>query len=565
MPFPTTPDLSPEDIEASHALFSRIFQGLLSFHSLNFYFPERPQSALTWKEGGNLEEIVGSTWVIQKEMNYDPERKRLFWPLIFHGKPIGFLVLFGWPQVPEAGERQLLERLSGIALDMTALKKQVQLDPVTGLYHEGAFRKCLIRVLKEFSKKGVDRKPEKLSLAKDQPSQALILGFLSLKPKQPPNGSFSTSLEAESRTWIKENTGSFPEETILGTIHHNPLVIGFVIPSPKEGNHSFIHPFQGSTEKATQFVYHLGWAALSPRAQENFQGNPSLYSLMTLWWEQAWTALELAQPLRENTALSYDEILFKAGRVMDLLPNHRIVINLGQKAGVSFFMRFSILEEGDPEREKGLAVPLEIQEELCIAEVIYLREAGLSIQKNDRVCLVSPGNQKMGDLKEEVLLPGGSLRSFQMFQQKFRQALKNTEKFSLLIARLDDYTDRLKLWGEKGLLEIQKEIDLSLKGRLPAAGLVGPYGRDGFILFIPEMDKEEGGVWAASLIEQFKQTLNLSFSLALSDYPCPPFHKGDILDNTIKALDHLSFLKPGSFIAFDSVSLNISGDKLYNH
>jgi Tfp pilus assembly protein PilF len=565
MPFPAVPDLSPEDIEASRALFSRIFQGLLSFHSLNFFFPERPQSALTWMEGGNLEEFVGSTWVIQKEMHYDPERKRLFWPLIFHGKPIGFLVLFGWPQVPEARERQLLERLSSIALDMTALKKQVQLDPVTGLHHEGAFRKVLIWVLKEFSKKGVNRKPEKLSLAKNQPSQALILGFFSLKPKHPPNGSFSTSLEAESRAWIKEITGSFPEETILGTIHHNPLVIGFVIPSPKEGNHPFIHPFQSSSKKATRFVYHLGWAALSPRTQEHFQGNPSLYSLMTRWWEQAWTALELAQPLGENTALSYDEILFRAGRVMDLLPSHRIVINLGQKAGVDFFMRFSILEEGDPERQKGLAVPVDIQEELCIAEVINLREAGLSIQKNDRVRLVSPGHQKMGDLKEEVLLPGGPLRSFQMFQQKFRRALKNTEKFVLLIARLDDYADRMKLWGEKGLLEIQKEIDLNLQGRLPAGGLVGPYGRDGFILFIPEMDKEEGGVWAAGLIEQFKQTLNLSFSLALADYPCPHFHKGDILDNTIKALDHLSFLGPGSFIAFDSVSLNISGDKFYNH
>ena len=111
---------------------------------------------------------------------------------------------------------------------------------------------------------------------------------------------------------------------------------------------------------------------------------------MTLWWEQAWTALHLAQDLAENSVLDYDEILFQAGRVMDILPGHRIVINLGQKAGVSPFMRFSILEDGDPEQEKGLAIPLEIQEELCIAEVIYLREAGLAIQKNDWVRLASP-------------------------------------------------------------------------------------------------------------------------------------------------------------------------------
>ena len=559
------PDLSPEDLLSSRALFFRTFQGLFSFHSLNFYFPERPQSALTWKEGGNLEEFVGSNWVAQKEMNYDPVRKRLFWPLVFHGKSIGFLVLFGLAQDPEAGERQLLERLSGLALEMTALKKQVQLDPVTGLYHEGAFRKVLILVLKEFAKKGGERKPEKLSLAEGVSAQTLILGFLSLQPRQTKAGFFSTSRETESWGWIKEVTKGFPAGTILATIQHHPLTIGFVIPSREEEGYPTIPFFQSSPEMKPKFAYYVGWAGLNPRDQETFQGNPSKFSLMTHWWEQAWTALESAQYLGENTTLGYDEILYRAGRVMDLLPSHRIVINLGQKAGVSFFMRFSIIEDDDPEGEKGLAIPLEIQEELCIAEVIYLRESGLSILKNDRVRLVSPMSKKMGDPKEEVLLPNGPLRSFQMFQQKVREAIGVFDKFSLLIGRLDDYADRLRLWGEKSLLEIQKEMRLILDERLPADGLVGPYGRDGFIIFLPEIDREKGGVWAKNLMDQLKQTLNLSVSLVLADYPCPPFHKGEILDNTIKALDHLAFLGLGSFVAFDSVSLNISGDKLYTH
>ena len=563
MPFSTTPDISPEDLLASRALFSKIFQGLFAFHSLNFYFPESPQSALTWKEGGNLEEFVGSNWGTQKEMFYDPGRKRLFWPLVFHGAPIGFLVLFGLPQVPEAGERMLLERLSGIALEMTALKKQVQLDPVTGLYHEGAFRKFLIRVLKEFTQKKGDRKPEKLSLAEGQSSRALILGFLSLKPKHPPRGFFSTSPEAESRAWIKEISGTFPKGTILATIHHQPLILGFVVPSLEEGRHPPFPLFQVTPGMKSMFIYQLGWAGFNPRSQETIQGKPSQYYRVSLWWEQAWTAFISAQYLGENTTLGYDEILYQAGRVLDLLPGHRIVINLGQKAGVSPFMRFSILEDGDPEQEKGLAIPLEIQEDLCIAEVIYLRQSGLSIQKEDWVRLASPGSKKMGDLKEGAPLSNLPLRSFQMFQQKFREALKVTEKFSLLIGRMDDYANRLKLWGERSLKEIQKEMNLGLEEKLPAGGLVGPYGRDGFILLIPEMGKEEGSVWARNLMEQFKQTLNLSLSFALADYPCPPFHKGEILENTVKALDHLAFLGPGSFIAFDSVSLNISGDKLY--
>ncbi len=565
MPFSTIPDLSTEDLIASRPLFSRIFQGLFSFTSLNFYFPERPQTALRWKEGGKLEEFLEITGTSEKEMNYDPARKRLFWPLVFHGKPMGFLVFFGLSQAPEDREKQLLERLSTIAIDMATLKKQVQLDPESGLYHEGAFRKVLIQILKDWSKKAGGQKPEKLSLAKGEPPPTLILGFLSLQSKVNKTGSFSIPLETDSRAWLKEITSGFPAGTVLATIHHHPLIIGFVISSLEEGSHPPFQPFQRLSEMDQKLVYQAGWASLDPRDQETFRGNFSKYSLMTYWWERAWTALEFTQYLGENTVLGYDEILDKAGRVIDLLPSHRIVINLGQKAGVSPLMRFSILEGGDADQEKGLAVPLEIQEDLCIAEVIYLRESGRPLQKNDWVRLVSAFGEKMGEAKEEVSLSNGPLRSFQMFQLKFREALKVHEKFSLLIGRLDDYTSRLKLWGESSLLEIQKEMNLSLEEKLPAGGMIGPYGRDGFIIFIPEMDKEEAGLWAANLRDQLKQTLNLSLSFVLADHPCAPFHKGEILDNTIKALDHLAFLGPGSIVVFDSVTLNISGDKLYNH
>ncbi|MBA4391945.1 MAG: hypothetical protein C0407_00165 [Desulfobacca sp.] len=565
MPFSAIPNISPEDLIASRSLFSRIFQGLFSFTSLNFYFPEHPQSTLNWKEGGKLEEfgdVIGAT---EKEMTYDPDRKRLFCPLIFHGKPIGYLVLFGLNQDPEAKERTLLERLSHIALEMAALKKQVQLDPVTGLYHEWAFRKFLIQELKEWAQKGGDRKPEKLSLAEGKFAQALILGFLSLQPRDTKTGPLYLSMETDSKIGIKGIINGFPKGTILATIHHHPLVIGFVIPSGGEKQTAPLLPFQIFSAMEEQVVYHLGWAGFEPRDQETFQGNPSKFSLMAHWWDKAWTALELAQELEDNTALGYDEILNQAGRVLDLLPGHRIVINLGQKAGVSPFMRFSILAGDNPDLEKGQAIPLEIQEDLCIAEVIYLREAGMTVQKKDRVLLASPFSDKIGDSKEGVFLSNGALRSFQMFQLKFREALKAAEKFSLLIGRIDDYADRLKLWGERSLLEIQKEMSLNIEERLPAGAVVGPYGRDGFILYIPEMSREEGGPWARNLMDQLKQTLNISLSVVLADFPCAPFHKGEILDNAIKALDHLAFLGPGSLVIFDSTSLNISGDKLYNH
>lgn len=565
MPISPVPNLSPEDLITSRALFFRIFQGLIHFHSLNFYFPDLPQSTLSWKEGGKLEEFSDLKWESEKEMTYDPEQKRLFWPLFFHGKPLGFLVLFGLTRIPEDKEKLLLDRLSNLALEMAALKKQIQFDPVSGLYHEWAFRKILIQQLKEWTLKGAERRPERLSLAGSQSAQPMILGFMSLHPKDTKAGPFSSPLEPDIHSSLKEITKGFPKGTVLATIHHHPLVIGFVIFRLEEEKHPPFLPFTSSPLMEEQVIYHLGWSVLDSPGQESFQGNPSKYPLMSHWWEKAWTALELAPYLGDNSALGYDELLIRAGRVIDLLPSHRIVLNVGQKAGVSPYQRFSILSGDNPDEEKGQAIPLEIQEELCIAEVIYLRESGLSIQKNDRVRLAPSFSEKAGDPKGEIPLSNGPLRSFQMFQLKFREALKVTEKFSLIIGRVDDYADRLKLWGERSLLEIQKEMNLNLEERLPTGGIIGPYGRDGFILFIPEMAKEESSLWAGNLLEQLKQTLNLSLSVALADYPCPPFHKGEILDNALKALDHLAFLGPGSIVLFDSLSLNISGDTLFNH
>ena len=47
-------------------------------------------------------------------------------------------------------------------------------------------------------------------------------------------------------------------------------------------------------------------------------------------------------------------------------------------------------------------------------------------------------------------------------------------------------------------------------------------------------------------------------------FPTADFRKGEIFDNILKALDHAAFFGPDALVAFDAVSLNISGDKLYH-
>lgn len=62
------------------------------------------------------------------------------------------------------------------------------------------------------------------------------------------------------------------------------------------------------------------------------------------------------------------------------------------------------------------------------------------------------------------------------------------------------------------------------------------------------------------LAEVLTQTNQLSLSAGVASFPCLQFTKTDIIRNCRKALLHASFFGPGSIVAFDHVSLNVSGD-----
>jgi Flp pilus assembly protein TadD len=61
------------------------------------------------------------------------------------------------------------------------------------------------------------------------------------------------------------------------------------------------------------------------------------------------------------------------------------------------------------------------------------------------------------------------------------------------------------------------------------------------------------------LTERRKNTVYIG----MAAYPLAEFKREDTVDNAWKALNHATVLGPGSVVALDAVSLNISGDTLY--
>ena len=79
----------------------------------------------------------------------------------------------------------------------------------------------------------------------------------------------------------------------------------------------------------------------------------------------------------------------------------------------------------------------------------------------------------------------------------------------------------------------------------------------------PGRSAEEALQIARRLQEEIASTTGRQVRAGVAAYPTLDFPPGSTLDNARKALDHAAFFGPDSRVAFDAVSLNISGDALY--
>ncbi len=80
---------------------------------------------------------------------------------------------------------------------------------------------------------------------------------------------------------------------------------------------------------------------------------------------------------------------------------------------------------------------------------------------------------------------------------------------------------------------------------------------------LPSLDAQA----ALTLANRFRDDLAAirveSVSIGVCAFPCIDFDRDTCFHNACKALDHAAFFGPGSVVAFDAVSLNISGDHYY--
>ena len=152
------------------------------------------------------------------------------------------------------------------------------------------------------------------------------------------------------------------------------------------------------------------------------------------------------------------------------------------------------------------------------------------------------------------------------FQGLFESSAAKSDRFAVLVIRIDDLDKTLKHLGEDITSGVVVRLARIIEGLSKSRPMKwGRLDRERFACFCPDTDEAAVVQLAKEIQQRLALTGKETVSVGVAVYPFWPFEKMTILDNAQKALDHAAFFGRKTVTPFDAVSLNISADKLYQY
>lgn len=154
----------------------------------------------------------------------------------------------------------------------------------------------------------------------------------------------------------------------------------------------------------------------------------------------------------------------------------------------------------------------------------------------------------------------------EQFQELFETFIDESDRFAVLVLRIDDFDKTLENLGENISSSLLLSVARVIANLSKTVSMTwGRISQDEFGCLCRDMDEVSGLELAKRIQEKVQLTGKETVSIGLAVYPFWPFEKMNVLDNARKALDHATFFGPNTVTPFDAVSLNISADKLYQY
>ncbi len=573
------PLLSDNDLRGLKSILAKDLAGLVEYGELAVLISDKTRDSAF-----NQATITGRpVW--------DFERRRVFLPLALagsaeeSGRVRAVAILKKVKELNKLSRRgEYLARLARLSLEKFLLIQDLHLDSLTRLWNRPKFMDELTALLATLGPRSEGAKPcledgstgWSISLVmvglreseKYRPAgggrfpRSLVTGVASAVARAGAGGRGSARLGEGVFAWLESDLGS-PEALAklrrwakelkdVKTYDNRPLaehIFGGAVSFPQDlGPDWGVGSLNGARETALE-LESLAGRALTEAAR--IEGDPFL---------------------------SLEEVRGQCGRVAEIMPLSRVVIDLGRREGIQEGMTFGVLPSGQAVPENGYKAQLIVLvagQTQSTAEIISQEDPGRPVRVGDRLRILKEGTPvkldsdskkeiALGREKVEVTLDKSTgLASPLSARRIARGAAEAGKSFTVLMARIEGLVHRRAMIG-------QKEADLIL-GRLAALGqeILEPLaviraGVDSLAFVVPGPAEQKGVAKGETMRALAEESLELNLLVGVAGYPFLDREPEETMDMAIKALDHASFPKADPVVLFDAVSLNVSGDRYYN-
>jgi tetratricopeptide (TPR) repeat protein len=434
-----------------------------------------------------------------------------------------------WPAVVEA------------ALDKVSLYKALVTDRETSLYNCDYFQARLVKLMRASE---VDPRP--LKLWEDSNSTQLVLAVAEIQTKS----GVKTDLKAASSAFSDIN-----ELLILARLSDRRLGAIFRA-GPQEAKASLERIRTLSLERMPDLTIFYSYA-LFPQDLTMDLAAPfqSLKEAAALLLEKAETVLNFAVGRPKPAAvIGFGDLINSGGLVVQVLPQDRVLINLGRTMGALPGQVFKVIGEGgDP---KGEITIFGIAETSSLAHVTGVRPGRLAA--GDRLVFSrmdwaqSPG--------QEIETRIGYER--EGFLKHLTRLTQSDGPLTLAMARLDDHERLATIAGQS---EVDKRLDLLMSSALDSnisPELLVNWGPGTAALVWVGLTPTEAEKRASNLISGLKG--QAPASIGLVHWPSTVIKPEDLIQAGLKSLVEAAMTGPEQVIVFGAQTLNISGDHLFD-
>jgi tetratricopeptide (TPR) repeat protein len=166
-------------------------------------------------------------------------------------------------------------------------------------------------------------------------------------------------------------------------------------------------------------------------------------------------------------------------------------------------------------------------------------------------------------LSYQALLEQGLIKRESAIEKILSPSLTDNEPGGLLLIKLDDWKVWQRQHGSRGAAGKARNVMAVCKKESPETAMVEWAGPDRLGIFLPDTGVDSAQELGSAIRQRVKSELSTTVQIGISVHPCPGFAKVEMLDNARKALIHTGFFGANTQTIFDAVSLNISGDRLY--